>query len=105
MFYAQITIVSLMDLPHVVTESWKVAEWRRFITDITTVFEKILIGLFDLIAAKPDLELSLKLPISEHPVAKLLIKQDRVRKNHLENIITGLNYNNYYLWCKTKKLR
>lgn len=83
MFNTKIAVMSLMHLPHVVTECSKVTERCRFITDIASILQQILVGLFDFIATEPDLELSLKLSISEHPVAKLLVGQDGVREDHL----------------------
>lgn len=83
MFNAQITVMSLMHLSHMVTERRKVPERWCFITYIATVFQKKLICLFYLVATEPDLELSLKLPVSKHPVAEILIGQDRLRKDHL----------------------
>lgn len=84
MFNTKVTVMSLMDLSHVVTEHSEVTEGWCFITDIAAVLQQILIGLLDLITTETNLELSLKMSISEHPVSQLLVWQNGIRKDHLQ---------------------
>lgn len=71
-----------MDFPHVVTEHGECTKWWYFITDLAAVLQECLVSLLDLLAAEPDLELSLKQAVGENPVAKLLIRLDCIRKNN-----------------------
>lgn len=87
MFDTKITVMSLVNLPHVVTKNGKVTERWQCITYVASVLQEVFISLLDLIATEPNFELPLKLPVSKHPIAKLFVRQNCFCKDHLENII------------------
>lgn len=87
MFNTQITKISFMDFPHVITEHAKGPERRYVITDFAEVFQQSVVSILYLLATKPYFKLSLKQSISEHFVTKLFVWLDGFREHNLKNRI------------------
>lgn len=72
-----------MDFPHMVTEHGKGAKWVHLITDFATILQQTFISLFYLITTEANFKLPLKQPVIEHPVTKLFVRLDGLRKHNL----------------------
>lgn len=83
MLNTEVTVISLVDFPHMVTERTEAAERRKLLTQPATVLKEVLIGMLDLLGAEADLVLTLEQFVSEHLVAELLIRMDGIREHHL----------------------
>lgn len=84
MFNAKITEISFMNFPHMVTEHGECTKWWNLVTDSATVLKQLFICLLDLFIAEHNLVLPLKKSVSEHPVTKLFIRLDGIRKYNLK---------------------
>lgn len=83
MFNTEITKVSLMDLPHMVTQHTESTKWWYLVADLAAVFKQPLISLLYFLVTEPNLILPLEEAVGEHPVAELFIGLDGIRKYNL----------------------